>query len=117
MLLAPVPPSESAVIHLMAVTADGRRVFLSTQPANAAPSSAPKRPSCLSIVYNKSAVPAPAHQGHSRYMLVKVLPYPLCRLFSLPQVGRSPKFGTCLQVLSQSCIAFLLIMQNIFLCG
>ena len=29
--MAPIPPGESSVLHLVAVTADGRRVFCTTQ--------------------------------------------------------------------------------------
>ena len=66
-LVAPIPPSESSSIHLMAVTADGRLVYLSTQPTSGAPpGNGLRRPSCLNIVFNKRAIPAPASQGNSR---------------------------------------------------
>ena len=67
MLIAPIPPSESSFIHLMAVTADGRRVYLSSQPANAPPAPVTKRPVALYNVTSRSAITPPAHQGQSRY--------------------------------------------------
>ena len=67
MLIAPIPPSESSFIHLMAVTADGRRVYLSSQPINAPPAPVTKRPVALYNVTSRSAITPPAHQGQSRY--------------------------------------------------
>jgi len=66
-LIAPIPPSESSSIHLMAVTADGRRVYLSSQPVNAPPAPVTKRPVALYNVTSRSAITPPAHQGQSRY--------------------------------------------------
>lgn len=67
-MIAPVPSSESADIHLMALTADGRRFYLSTQPPGTAVAAAPgkRTPSVLRNVRSRSAIPAPQHQGQSR---------------------------------------------------
>ncbi|DBA94363.1 TPA: hypothetical protein ACH3X1_001969 [Trebouxia sp. C0004] len=74
-LIAPIPPSESSSIHLMAVTADGRRVYLSSQPANAPPPPVTKRPVALYNVTSRSAINPPAHQGQSRSLNVTVAHY------------------------------------------
>lgn len=66
-LIAPISPSESSFIHLMAVTADGRRFYLSSQPTNAPPAPVTKRPVALHNVTSRSAISPPAHQGQSRY--------------------------------------------------
>lgn len=67
-MIAPVPPSVSLDIHLMALTADGRRFYLSTLPPGTSLAAAPGRrtPSVLRNVRSRSAVPAPQHQGQSR---------------------------------------------------
>ncbi|DBA89731.1 TPA: hypothetical protein ACH3X2_004613 [Trebouxia sp. C0005] len=74
-LIAPIPPSESSAIHLMAVTADGRRVYLSSQPVNAPPAPVTKRPLALYNVTSRSAITPPAHQGQSRSLNVTVAHY------------------------------------------
>ncbi|KAL0048046.1 hypothetical protein WJX82_006459 [Trebouxia sp. C0006] len=74
-LIAPIPPSESSSIHLMAVTADGRRVYLSSQPVNAPPAPVTKRPVALYNVTSRSAITPPAHQGQSRSLNVTVAHY------------------------------------------
>lgn len=68
-MIAPIPPSESVDIHLMALTADGRRFYLSTtQPGTSAAAATGRRtPSVLrNVSRSRSAIPAPQHQGQSR---------------------------------------------------
>lgn len=68
-LIAPIPPSESLDIHLMALTADGRRFYLSTQLVTSVAAGPGRRtPSVLRNVRSRSAIPAPQHQGQSRYI-------------------------------------------------
>ena len=66
-LIAPIPPSESLDIHLMALTADGRRFYLSTQLVSSVAAAPGRRtPSVLRNMRSRSAIPAPQHQGQSR---------------------------------------------------
>ena len=63
--LAVVPPAESERLCLLAVTADGRRVYLSTQAPGyggglaGAPGGAPQRPTTLRADFARPAPPSP----------------------------------------------------------
>ena len=67
--IAPISPTESARLHLVAVTADGRRVYFSAcdAPAYGAPAGAPpQRPTHLRAAIARQALPLPSAAGAPR---------------------------------------------------
>ena len=106
-LIAPIPPSESLDIHLMALTADGRRFYLSTQLVSSVAAAPGRRtPSVLRNVRSRSAIPAPQHQGQSRCHHMNFQQHQLSRAGKLYCIGgwlciiTSTIVGYCHELLS-----------------
>ena len=64
--IAPISPRESSRLHLVAVTADGRRVYFSACEPPAYGSSAPPRPSYLRAQVARQAPPLPSGSSGGR---------------------------------------------------
>jgi len=65
--MAPVPPSTSIRVHLLTVTADGRRVYWSTMSSRPSMSSSQVRPDRLKAEVARRAVPIPTGGGRSMH--------------------------------------------------
>ena len=64
--IAPISPQESSRLHLVAVTADGRRVYFSACEPPLYGSSAPPRPSYLRAQVARQAPPLPSSSSEGR---------------------------------------------------